>query len=169
MKAVDFGASRKPASLAELLVAETLRDPGAVEIGYADDMRWTVALIERDGGRTTRSACSARATVFVITGAAGSIVSAITADLARASGGTFHLLDLVPAPDRDDADLERFVERPRRAEARAGRAAEAGRASGPRRSWSSASWPASSARARPSTPSWRSRLRAAARTGTRST
>ena len=36
-------------------------------------------------------------TVFVVTGAAGSIVSAITADLARASRGTFHLLDLVPA------------------------------------------------------------------------
>ena len=32
--------------------------------------------------------------VFVITGAAGSIVSAITADLAAASGGTFYLLDL---------------------------------------------------------------------------
>ncbi len=37
--------------------------------------------------------------VFVITGAAGSIVSAITADLATASGGTFYLLDLVPEPD----------------------------------------------------------------------
>ena len=40
-------------------------------------------------------------TVFVITGAAGSIVSAITADLAAASGGTFYLLDLVPEPDPD--------------------------------------------------------------------
>ena len=34
-----------------------------------------------------------RDTVFLITGAAGSIVSAITADLAAASGGTFYLLD----------------------------------------------------------------------------
>ena len=48
--------------------------------------------------------------VFVVTGAAGSIVSAITADLAEASGGTFHLLDLTPTPDRDDADLVAFGE-----------------------------------------------------------
>ena len=48
-------------------------------------------------------------TVFVITGAAGSIVSAITADLAAASGGTFYLLDLVPEPDPDNPDLNRFV------------------------------------------------------------
>ena len=108
VKVVDFGASRKPSSLAERLIEETLRDPGAVEIGYADDMRWTVALIEReaedDPERMLGSGHS-----FVITGAAGSIVSAITTDLARASGGTFHLLDLVPAPDRDSADLERFA------------------------------------------------------------
>ena len=47
--------------------------------------------------------------VFVITGAAGSIVSAITADLAAASGGTFYLLDLVPKPDPNNPDLKRFV------------------------------------------------------------
>ena len=43
-----------------------------------------------------------------VTGAAGSIVSAITADLAQASGGTFHLLDLTPTPDPEDADLATF-------------------------------------------------------------
>ena len=48
------------------------------------------------------------ATVVVVTGAAGSIVSAITADLAAASGGTFHLLDLTPTPDAADPDLEAF-------------------------------------------------------------
>ncbi|HMC62489.1 MAG TPA: SDR family NAD(P)-dependent oxidoreductase, partial [Candidatus Solibacter sp.] len=47
--------------------------------------------------------------VFLITGAAGSIVSAITADLAAASGGTFHLLDLVPEPDAGNTDLKRFA------------------------------------------------------------
>ena len=47
--------------------------------------------------------------VFLITGAAGSIVSAITADLAAASGGTFYLLDLVPEPDPNNPDLKRFV------------------------------------------------------------
>jgi NAD(P)-dependent dehydrogenase (short-subunit alcohol dehydrogenase family) len=48
-------------------------------------------------------------TVFVITGAAGSIVSAITTDLAAASGGTFYLLDLVPEPDPNNPDLQRFL------------------------------------------------------------
>ena len=48
-------------------------------------------------------------TTFLVTGAAGSIVSAITADLASASGGTFHLFDLVPEPDPDDPDLQRFA------------------------------------------------------------
>jgi NAD(P)-dependent dehydrogenase (short-subunit alcohol dehydrogenase family) len=47
--------------------------------------------------------------VFVVTGAAGSIVSAITTDLAAASGGTFHLLDLLPEPDRNDPDLGRVA------------------------------------------------------------
>ena len=46
--------------------------------------------------------------VFLVTGAAGSIVSAITADLAAASGGTFYLLDLVPEPDPANPDLKRF-------------------------------------------------------------
>ena len=45
----------------------------------------------------------------MVTGAAGSIVSAITADLAAASGGTFYLLDLVPEPDPNNPDLTRFV------------------------------------------------------------
>ena len=47
--------------------------------------------------------------MFLVTGAAGSIVSAIVIDLAAASGGTFHLVDLVAEPDRDDPDLARFA------------------------------------------------------------
>jgi NAD(P)-dependent dehydrogenase (short-subunit alcohol dehydrogenase family) len=47
--------------------------------------------------------------VFLITGAAGSIVSAITADLAAASGGSFYLLDIVPEPDPANPDLDRFT------------------------------------------------------------
>ena len=46
--------------------------------------------------------------MFVVTGAAGSIVSAITADLAAASGGTFYLLDLTPEPDPRNSDLARL-------------------------------------------------------------
>ena len=39
-------------------------------------------------------------TVFAVTGAAGAIVSAIVADLAKASGGTFHLSTWHPSPIR---------------------------------------------------------------------
>jgi len=109
VKAVDFESERKPSEVADILIEESLRDPGAIEIGYKDSLRWTVGLQEQpaaDGkpGRTLDSN-----TVFLVTGAAGSIVSAITADLAAASGGTFYLLDLVPEPDPENADLKRFV------------------------------------------------------------
>ena len=44
VKAVDFPASRKTAALADTLIAETLADPGCVEIGHLDDLRWGVGL-----------------------------------------------------------------------------------------------------------------------------
>ncbi|HET8757595.1 MAG TPA: SDR family NAD(P)-dependent oxidoreductase [Solirubrobacteraceae bacterium] len=108
VKAVDFPAGRKTAGLADALIEETLRDPGAVEVGHADGLRWSVGLADEpavsDPGRALT-----RDDVFLITGAAGSIVSAIAADLAQASQGTFHLLDLVPAPDPQNPDLARFA------------------------------------------------------------
>jgi NAD(P)-dependent dehydrogenase (short-subunit alcohol dehydrogenase family) len=109
VKAVDFPVSRKTAALADMLIEETLADPGIVEVGRTDDgHRWsvglaTVALPEEPSGLSLTEA-----SVFVVTGAAGSITSAITADLAQASGGTFHLLDLVPAPDAGDRNIELF-------------------------------------------------------------
>ena len=53
VKAVDFeaGCARRPKSR-ELLIEETLRDPGAVEIGYKDGLRWTVGL--RGAARSRR-------------------------------------------------------------------------------------------------------------------
>jgi NAD(P)-dependent dehydrogenase (short-subunit alcohol dehydrogenase family) len=109
IKAVDFEPGRKTAAPADLLIEETLRDPGAVEIGHADGLRWTVGLLEEPATPDAEHALTSDDT-FVITGAAGSIVSAITADLAKAAqGGTFHLLDLVPAPDAADPDLTRFA------------------------------------------------------------
>ncbi|MGE5857202.1 MAG: acyltransferase domain-containing protein, partial [Solirubrobacterales bacterium] len=47
VKAVDFPASRKTAALADLLISETLQDPGGVEVGHADDLRWSVGLLEQ--------------------------------------------------------------------------------------------------------------------------
>ena len=54
VKAVDFEPSRKATEIVDLLVEETLRDPGAVEIGYTGDQRWTIGLEEQpaDDGST---------------------------------------------------------------------------------------------------------------------
>jgi acyl transferase domain-containing protein/acyl carrier protein/NAD(P)-dependent dehydrogenase (short-subunit alcohol dehydrogenase family) len=108
VKAVDFESTCPPQEIAELLVAETLRDSGAVEIGYQQGLRWTIGLEEQSATDGQPGMTLDQDTVFLITGAAGSIVSAITADLAAASGGVFYLLDLVPEPDPANPDLKRF-------------------------------------------------------------
>jgi acyl transferase domain-containing protein/NADP-dependent 3-hydroxy acid dehydrogenase YdfG len=109
VKAVDVGPDAAAGAIAGLLVDETLQDPGAVEVGHADGLRWTVTLEERPAADGGEGIGLGPDSVFVVTGAAGSIVSAITQDLAAASGGTFHLLDLTPEPDPHDPDVERFV------------------------------------------------------------
>ncbi len=110
VKVVDFEPGRKTAQPADLLVEETLRDPGAVEVGHARGQRWTVGLAERPAADGQPGMDLGPESVYVVTGAAGSIVSAIVADLAAAGGGgTFHLLDLTPEPDPADPDLRRFA------------------------------------------------------------
>ncbi len=113
VKAVDFPLDRETAAVAELLIDETKRDPGCVEIGYAGGHRWGVALAERlfvdEPGNGSGRLELGPETTFLVTGAAGSIVSAITADLAYASRGTFHLFDLTPLPDPADPDLQRYT------------------------------------------------------------
>ncbi len=109
VKAVDFELGSSPTDVAQLLLEETLHDPGAIEIGYKDDLRWTIGLEEQPAADGKPALSLDQNTVFLITGAAGSIVSAITADLAAASGGTFYLLDVVPQPDPNNPDLKRFV------------------------------------------------------------
>ncbi|MEZ5098183.1 MAG: SDR family NAD(P)-dependent oxidoreductase, partial [Nocardioides sp.] len=116
VKAVDLPASRKTAAVADLLVEETLRDPGCVEIGRVDDRRYGVAFREvpftplgEDGSPLGEGGVMLGPdSVVVVTGAAGSIVSAITADLAAPSGATFHLLDLAAAPEPHDPDVAAF-------------------------------------------------------------
>ena len=109
VKAIDFEARRNSAEIAQLVIDETLRDPGAVEIGYTADQRWTIGLREQPAVDGQPGIALNEKSVFLISGAAGSIVSAITADLAAASGGTFHLLDLVTKPDPNNPDLKRFI------------------------------------------------------------
>jgi hypothetical protein len=47
VKVVDFEVSRKTTALANLLMDETLYDPGVVEVGYKNGMRWTIGLEEK--------------------------------------------------------------------------------------------------------------------------
>ncbi|HJT89063.1 MAG TPA: SDR family oxidoreductase, partial [Bryobacteraceae bacterium] len=108
VKALDFEAGSTAPAVAALLVEETLRDPGAVEIGYQAGHRWTVGLAEQPATDGRPGLTLNKDTVFLVTGAAGSIVSAILADLAAASGGTFYLLDVAPEPDPHNPDLQRF-------------------------------------------------------------
>jgi NAD(P)-dependent dehydrogenase (short-subunit alcohol dehydrogenase family) len=109
VKAVDFGLEFGGAEVAEILIEETLRDPGAIEIGYKGGARWTIGLQEQPAADGQPGLTLDSKSVFLITGAAGSIVSAITRDLATASGGTFYLLDLVPEPQPENPDLQRFT------------------------------------------------------------
>ncbi len=109
VKAVDFEPFANAREIAAGLIAETLHDPGAVEVGYKAGLRWTIGLEEQSAASGDPGMTLDSNTVFVITGAAGSIVSAITADLAAASHGTFYLLDLAPEPDLSNPDLARFV------------------------------------------------------------
>lgn len=110
VKTVDFAVSRKTAVFAELLIAETLQDPGCVEVGYWRDDRYTITLLEQPADYEQIGVALNKDTVFLVTGAAGGITSAIVADLAAASAGTFYLLDLTPVPDHDDPKIKKFRE-----------------------------------------------------------
>ncbi|HKU22732.1 MAG TPA: SDR family NAD(P)-dependent oxidoreductase [Terriglobales bacterium] len=109
VKTVDFEPGRKAKEIADTLINETLRDPGAIEIGHKQGLRWSISLREQPAADGKPGLVLSKDTVFLVTGAAGSIVSAITADLAAASSGTFYLLDLVPEPDPNNPDLKRFA------------------------------------------------------------
>ncbi len=108
VKVIDFEISRKTAAFAETLIAETLTDPGVVEVGWHGEQRYTVTLVEQPAVDGAPGLTLGPDTVFVITGAAGGITSAIVGDLAAASGGVFYLLDLVAAPDKADPTIALF-------------------------------------------------------------
>ena len=105
VKVVDFAPGAPAGEVADALVAEALSDPGVVEVGRHDGLRWTITLEERPAADGRPGLALTKDSVFVVTGAAGGITSAIVADLAGASGGTFYLLDLVAAPDQTDPKI----------------------------------------------------------------
>ena len=108
VKTVDFELGRKTAEPADLLIAETLFDPSVIEVGYQDGMRFSITLLEQPAADGQPGMNLNHESVFVVTGAAGGITSAIVADLATASGGVFYLLDLTPTPDPNDPQIAQF-------------------------------------------------------------
>ena len=108
VKAVDFEVSRKQAEPADILINETLFDPGIVEVGYRDGNRFGITVVETPNVPNDTGIEFNKDTVFVITGAAGGITSAITTDLAVNSGGVFYLFDLVAPPSADDEYVKLF-------------------------------------------------------------
>jgi NAD(P)-dependent dehydrogenase (short-subunit alcohol dehydrogenase family) len=72
--------------------------------------RFTITLAEQPVEDGNPGLPLGKDTVFVVTGAAGGITSAIIADLAAASGGIFHLLDLVAPPNPDKVEIRLFRE-----------------------------------------------------------
>ncbi|MBI5535343.1 MAG: SDR family oxidoreductase [Deltaproteobacteria bacterium] len=108
MKVVDFEKQAENKLIASTLIAETERDPAVVEVGYAEGLRFGITLLTSQPPTNTDGLTLGADSVFVVTGAGGAITSAITADLAQHSKGTFYLLDLAPAPDASNPDIARF-------------------------------------------------------------
>ncbi|TAH51278.1 MAG: SDR family NAD(P)-dependent oxidoreductase [Chloroflexota bacterium] len=110
VKALDFEISRKTAEFADALIDETLFDAGVVEVSYREGKRFSITLVDTPNVANDTGIELNKETVFVITGAAGGITSAITTDLAVHSGGIFYLLDLVAPPNADDEYVKLFRE-----------------------------------------------------------
>ena len=73
---------RKTENRADQLIDETLADPGVVEVGYHDGLRFAITLTEQTAKDGNPGMVLDANTVFVVTGAAGGITTAIVADLA---------------------------------------------------------------------------------------
>ena len=79
--------------------------PGSSRLGTDQADRYGISLVESPLAMDSPKLTLGRDSVFLITGAAGGITSAIIADLAAASGGIFYLMDLVPPPPVDSPEI----------------------------------------------------------------
>ncbi|MBN1581389.1 MAG: SDR family NAD(P)-dependent oxidoreductase, partial [Anaerolineae bacterium] len=108
VKAIDFESDIDEREIAEILIDETLSDPGAVEIGHYAGQRFNISVVKQNVDDTQFDIELGRETVFLITGGAGGISVPIVTDLATASSGVFYLTDRTEAPDPNDPDLARL-------------------------------------------------------------
>ncbi|NJK88022.1 MAG: SDR family NAD(P)-dependent oxidoreductase [Myxococcales bacterium] len=109
VKVVDFERLAPPELIAEALFEELHHDRSIVEVGRFRQHRIGVALAESPSVHAANETPFPPESVFLVTGAAGSITSAIVRDLAAsAPRSVFHLLDLTPEPLESDEDLRTF-------------------------------------------------------------
>ncbi len=108
VKVVDFEIAATPAVIAARLIGETLQDPGALEIGWENDLRYGIATVEQSLP-AEKNFTLEQGSVFLVSGGSGGIIRPIVEDLARATRGTFYLLDRVPLPAPDDPDILRLA------------------------------------------------------------
>lgn len=106
IKVVDFGLDASPDMIASHLIEETLRDPGSVEIGWENGLRYGIALIERPLPSPADFALEA-GSIFLISGGSSGILPPIVDDLAASTGGSFYLLGRSALPDPAHPDLVR--------------------------------------------------------------
>ena len=108
VKIVDFETSAAPKVIAARLIDETLHDPGALEIGWENDLRYGIATVEQPLP-AEKDFILEQGSVFLISGGSGGIIRPIVEDLARSTHGTFYLLDRVSLPAADDPDILRLA------------------------------------------------------------
>ncbi|MEW6650707.1 MAG: SDR family NAD(P)-dependent oxidoreductase, partial [Chloroflexota bacterium] len=106
VKVIDFVTDLPDHQLAARLVDETLRDPGAVEIGWENDQRFTITLVEKS--HVPVEGLPIENPVVMITGGAGGIVAPVLVDLSHRVRGSYYLLGRSPLADPNDADIQRL-------------------------------------------------------------
>ncbi len=106
VKVVDFAADESASMVAARLIEETLGDPGAVEIGWKGEQRFSVAMVERPV--VAQSFELGEQPVFLVTGGSAGISAPVVVDLAQRTRGSFYLLSRTPLPSSDDADIARL-------------------------------------------------------------
>ncbi len=107
VKVVDFERDATAAAIATRLVDETLYDPGSLEVGWEQGLRYGIALVEQPRPVEVNFELKP-GSVFLISGGASAIIRPIVADLVSATRGTFYLLDRAPVPNAGDPDLTRL-------------------------------------------------------------
>ena len=108
VKIVDFSNEDKPASVATRLIDEALSDPGVIEVGGENNLRYSIGLVEKPCMPDSDKLTDAGA-VFLVSGGSGGILGPVLIDLARSNLGTYYLLGRSPLPDSSDPDLDRVM------------------------------------------------------------